>query len=64
MFDAVEYTPIATATKTIHQIQSGVGVAGHAGAALWFDKPVTSAFSGIQTGQQRKRDVRKLLLIT
>lgn len=64
MFDAVEYTPIATAKKRIHPTQSGAGVAGHAGAALWFDKPVTSAFLGIQTGHQHKRDVRKLLLIT
>ena|GEM_PF-5921113 len=32
MFDAVEYTPIATATKRIHQAQGGAGNAGHAGA--------------------------------
>ena len=38
MFDAVAYTPIATATKRIHQAQRGAGCLGHAGADVWFDK--------------------------
>ena len=38
MFDAVEYTPMTTATKRIHQAHRWDGNPDHPGADVWFDK--------------------------
>lgn len=64
MFDAVAYTPMTTATKKIHHAHGWDGYPRHPGADVWFDKTFYLNISCIKIGHQRRRDIRRLLLIT
>lgn len=63
MFDAVEYSPIATATKTMNHPRGWVRNPGHPGADIWFDKTSYLNILGIKIGHQHRRDGRRPLLI-